>query len=317
MRIDIILATYNRAALLPRAIEAFLAARVPAGVSARLLIADNNSSDGTRETVAPYVERSAGRVAYLFEGKQGRHHALNAGIAASSADVVGFVDDDEVMDPGWIEVVTRELGLPGLDFIGGPYVPNWLAGCPAWVPDGFVGVTGIFEYGTTSFPYGTPECPTHLLGGNAAVRRSVLERVGPYSDRYPFAEDLEMYRRMLAAGFRGAYVPDLIIHHDIPARRLTKAYFRHWVYTAGRNDGKFARDGLQAEQGPRLFGVPRWKWRRAAEGLGARIARLGRRDDPVGFAGELHAIALAGYLRGRWLTLPERHRDRSGLGGAV
>lgn len=321
MRLDVVLPTYNRAALLPRAIEAFVAARVPEGVSARLLVADNNSSDATRATVAACAERSGGRVGYLFEAKQGRHHALNAAIAATQGEILGFVDDDEVMEAGWIEVVARELGGKGsaeggLDFIGGPYVPNWQAPCPAWLPDGFVGVTGAFEYGTTSFRYGTPECPTHLLGGNAAVRRVVFERVGPYSDRYPFAEDLEMYRRMLAAGFVGAYMPDMVIYHDIPARRLTKTYFRHWVYTAGRNDGKFARDGMEPVGGPRLLGVPRWKWRRAAEGLGMRIARLGRRDDPVGFAGELHAIALAGYLRGRWLTLPERHRDRSGRGPA-
>jgi hypothetical protein len=56
-------------------------------------------------------------------------------------------------------------------------------------------------------------------------------------------------------------------------------------------------------------------WRRAAAGAWLRLLRLGRADDPAAFAGELHAIDLAGYLRGRWLTLPERHRDRSGHGG--
>ncbi len=313
MRVDVILPTYNRARLLPRAIETFLAARVPEGVEARLVAVDNNSCDGTQATLAAYVERHPGRVASLFEPKQGRHHALNAAIRASGADVVGFVDDDEVMDAGWIEVVARELGKPGLDFVGGPYLPNWLAPRPAWLPPGFGGVIGAFDYGTMPFRYGGPDCPTHLLGGNAAVRRKVFERVGLYSDRYPYAEDLEMYRRIIRAGFVGAYIPGLIIHHDIPAWRLSKRYFRYWVYTAGRNDGKFARDAVDVADGPSLLGVPRWMWRRAAEGMALRLWRATQGDDPMAFAGELHAIELVGFLRGRWLAGQERRHDRSGL----
>lgn len=320
MRLDVILPTYNRAGLLPRAIGAFLAARVPQGVAARLLVVDNNCTDATRATVAGFVAQHPERVAYRFETQQGRHHALNAGIAGSDAEIIGFVDDDEVMAPDWIEVVTRELGQPrtangGLDFIGGPYLPNWLAPKPAWLPAGFAGVVGCFDYGTVSFPYGTPDCPTHLLGGNAAVRRYVFDAVGPYSARYAYAEDLEMYRRIVAAGFVGHYVPDLVIHHDVPAHRLTKRYFRHWVYVAGRNDGKFARAGIGASDAPSLLGAPRWMWRRAAAGALLRLARLARPDDAPAFAGELHAIDLAGYLRGRWLLLAEHPRDRSGHGG--
>jgi glycosyltransferase involved in cell wall biosynthesis len=301
VQLDVILPTYNRAHLLPRAIAAFLAARVPAGVEARLLVVDNNSSDPTRDVVAAEVARQAGRVGYLFEGRQGRHHALNAGIAASEAAIIGFVDDDETMDAAWIEVVARELGGSGLDFIGGPYLPNWLAPAPAWLPAGFPGPVGIFDYGQKRFDYGTVSCPTHLLGGNAAVRRAVFQRVGPYSDRYPYAEDLEMYRRIVATGFKGTYVPELVIRHDIPARRLTKGYFRHWVHDAARNDGRFVRDGVVPPEGATLLGAPRWLWRRAAEGLALRLWRAGWPDDPAAFAGELHAVDLVGFLRGRWL----------------
>lgn len=314
MRLDIILPTYNRAPLLLRGIEAFLAARVPDGVEARLVVVDNKSSDATRATVAGFVERNPGRVAYLFEGRQGRHHALNAGIAGSGADVIGFFDDDEVIAPDWIEVVARELGRPGLDFIGGPYLPNWLAPRPPWYSDAYHGVVSVFDYGKQRLRYGSAQCPTYMLGGNAAVRRSVFATVGEYSARYTYAEDLDMYRRIIAAGFVGDYVPDLIIQHDIPAYRLTKRYFRHWVYTAARNDGKMERHGIATHHEPRLGGAPRWMWRRAAEGLLLRLLRIRRPDDPDAFSGELHAIELIGHLRGRWLNLPERHGDRSGLG---
>lgn len=315
MKLAVILATYNRCDLLPRCIEAFLAARVPEGVTANLLVVDNNSTDGTRAVVARYADAFSERVEYLFEPQAGKCHALNTGIEASSGDVIGFIDDDETIAPNWVEVVAREMVRPELDFVGGPYVPNWLAPRPSWYSESFRGAIGDCDNLRERARYGTDKAPLLVLGGNAVVRRYVFARVGQYSSRYPYAEDLDMYRRIMDAGFVGDYVPDLVIHHNVPVYRLTKRYFRHWAYTAARNDGKMERDGRRMHREPRICGIPRWMMQRAAEGLLLRLWRAGRPGDAAAFAGELEAISLAGYLRGRYIPIPERIQDRSG--GAV
>src|SRR5688572_31342968 len=101
MRLDVIVPTYNRQDLLPLALNSLFAAEVPAGVQVTVTVVDNNSTDGTREVIESFREKYGEKIQYVFEQQQGRSHALNAGIAATSGDLVGIIDDDEEIDPSW------------------------------------------------------------------------------------------------------------------------------------------------------------------------------------------------------------------------
>jgi glycosyltransferase involved in cell wall biosynthesis len=52
MEISVIIATYNRAAMLAGVLDRLQRQRVPAGTSWEVLVVDNNSTDGTAETAA-------------------------------------------------------------------------------------------------------------------------------------------------------------------------------------------------------------------------------------------------------------------------
>src|SRR3954469_8295858 len=96
MRLDVIIPTYNRCELLERTLASLLAAEVPTGLDARVTVVDNNSRDRTREVVEGWQERFGGRLGYVFGGgARGRPPAVNAGILATSGDLVGIIDDDE------------------------------------------------------------------------------------------------------------------------------------------------------------------------------------------------------------------------------
>src|SRR5688500_13805411 len=95
MRLDVIVPTYNRQDLLPLALNSLFAAEIPAGLDVTVTVVDNNSTDGTRQVIESLRERLGERIQYCFEVQQGRSHALNAGIAATSGDLVGIIDDDE------------------------------------------------------------------------------------------------------------------------------------------------------------------------------------------------------------------------------
>ena len=129
MDIDVVLATHNRAGLLGQAIGSFVrAAAASDGGTARLLVADNNSKDGTRRVVeAAQAAHPDARIEYLFEPRQGKAHALNLGVAQSQADVIGFFDDDEQLAPDWLRVLRRAFADPALEFAGGPVLPDWSA----------------------------------------------------------------------------------------------------------------------------------------------------------------------------------------------
>src|SRR5512144_1396384 len=80
MRLDVLIPTHNRAAMLPRALESLLAARRPATLDVGVTVVDNLSVDNTRAVVESFMPRFGGQLQYLYEEKPGRSHALNTGI---------------------------------------------------------------------------------------------------------------------------------------------------------------------------------------------------------------------------------------------
>ena len=136
MTLDVLIPTYNRAALLRRTLDSLLAADQPASMPFVVTVCDNRSTDDTAAVVAAYQERFGGRLRYVYEGTPGRSSALNAAIAASSGDLVAMIDDDEEVDRSWLCCIERAFRDPDTDFIGGTFVPRWTSAPPQWLPPG-------------------------------------------------------------------------------------------------------------------------------------------------------------------------------------
>lgn len=314
MQLNVIIATYNRCDLLPRALASLLAAEVPPGLDARVTVADNNSKDRTREIVEEWIPKFGGRLQYLFEGQQGKSYALNTAIASTSGDLVGMIDDDEEIDREWFMRTAKAFEDEAVDFIGGPYVPRWGADPPAWLPERYRGVIGWVDAGNKVLPY-DENYPGVLMGGNAVFRRGLFAQVGLYAtnlgrtDKHLLScEDEDMYQRLLAAGARGCYLPDLVIHHYVPPERLTKSYYRRWCFWRGVSHG--VMDRKRRSPVIYLLGVPRWFYGQAARGLlRVAAAKVGRgRNASQNFSGELDAWNLAGFFYGKHFYRPEGGR---------
>jgi glycosyltransferase involved in cell wall biosynthesis len=307
MTLDVILPTFNREALLARALESLRTARAPADLDVRILVVDNASTDGTRALVQREAARSGHRLQYLFVPTPGKPHALNSGIAATDGDLVGLIDDDEEIDSAWFESIQRAFAESDLDFIGGKCLPLWSAPRPAWLGGAYLGVVGWVDPG--SEPRTMDDTyPGILMGGNAVIRRRVLERAGSYSTalnrtgaRLLGCEDEDMYHRLLALGARGRYQPDLVIYHHVPSTRLTKKYFRRWCFWRGVSLGVMDR-GRRAPV-PYLAGVPRYRVGSALRGAWRALRHVGfsrRVSNAVqGFEGELACWDLAGFFWGK------------------
>jgi GT2 family glycosyltransferase len=308
MQLDIILPTFNRQELLKRTLTSILAADVPSGLDVRVTVVDNNSNDQTKQTVAEHQASFAGRLSYIFEGRPGKSFALNSGIAATTGDLIGMIDDDEEIDKSWLITAHAAFIENDIDFIGGPYVPRWGAEQPAWLPINYLAVIGWVDSGEEVRAYGA-DFPGILMGGNVVIKRSTLVTVGPYSTSLGptgklllRGEDDEMYHRLLAAGAKGRYLPDLIIHHYVPAERLTKKYFRRWCLWRGVGMGMLDRSHKQSVA--YLLGVPRWLYGRAARGLIGQVKALVRKHQDRAFSDELAVWDLAGFFYGRHFYRP-------------
>jgi glycosyltransferase involved in cell wall biosynthesis len=301
MRLDLLIPTYNRMHLLPGCLQSVLDARLPDGMKVTIVVIDNNSKDGTRDVIKSFSRDSTLHVEYVYAGRQGRAAALNAGIAATGSEFVGMIDDDEFLDKGWFEVVVREFSRDAeLEYIGGPYHPKWMSEKPEWLPPSYPGVIGIVR--REEERYFDREFCGMLMGGNVAIRRSTLAKVMPYPEKYGKignkargGEDEVIYHRLLDLGAKGKVVPDLVIYHLIPQERLTKSYYRHWVWGRGMALGAQLRE--RSGTIPNLLGIPRYKFGAAARGLKAVLARKSQSER---FTGELDVLDWLGTLWGRF-----------------
>jgi glycosyltransferase involved in cell wall biosynthesis len=311
LRLDVVIPTYNRAWLLRRTLDSLLTAERPTGLSVTVLVVDNRSTDDTRAVVEQYVPRFSGALRYVYESTPGRSSALNAGIAAGNGELVGMIDDDEEVDRGWLNTVADAFTDPNVDFIGGPYVPRWGAEKPAWLRSSYRAAVGWVDSGPVVQQFG-PGFDAMLMGGNAVIRRRILERVGPYATDLGRAsekqllscEDRDMFNRLLANGARGFYRPDLVILHYVPPERLTKRYFRRWSFWHGVSLGML--DRRQPAPVPYLAGVPRYLIGAAVRGtVSALRGMFQSRAEGSIFARELAWRELAGFAYGKHFYRPK------------
>src|SRR5215213_1612725 len=300
MQLDVVIPTYNRSTLLKKALGSLLSARIPPELTVKIIAVDNNSTDDTKAVIEDFGRRSNGRVSYVFEKKQGRSPALNAGIAAATGDLIGFIDDDEEIDEAWYETILSAFKNNRVDFIGGPYVPRFESEVPEWLPKSHTAVVGIVDGGDKPVPF-DKSYPGILMGGNAVFTRETLERVGSYSTslgrsgtRLLSCEDEDMYQRLMAAGAKGLYLPQLIVYHFIPRERLTKRYHRSWCFWQSVSSAVL--DRIRPQQIPYVMGVPRYFYGRALRGMFSLVSVW---EPESRFSNELSLWELAGFFYGK------------------
>ncbi len=105
-QVAVIIPTYNRAALLPAALDSVVAQTTPARIEA--VVIDDGSTDNTAQAIEPYLKQHgdpAGKVAirYIQLDKQGVVTARNTGIAQTTAPYVAFLDSDDYWVPRKLE----------------------------------------------------------------------------------------------------------------------------------------------------------------------------------------------------------------------
>lgn len=305
-RFDVIIPTYNRPDLLKRCLESLRCALVPDGIEMRFIVVDNNSHPPQATRNAEVVHAlSDARFSLVMERQQGLSHARNAGIAASDAQWVGFVDDDEQVAPSWIEVASRFLSRDEVDFIGGPYLPNWEHEPPSWLParvGQYIAVVGWIDLADQVREFNRElDDSVIAMGGNMVVKRAWLTAVGSFAtdlgrsgSRLLSGEDQDMHARLIGAGARGWYVPELIIYHFVPAARMTRRYHRRWAFWHS-----YSLQHLQYGQPrtvPFLLGVPRYLVGNALRALPSLIGAtlLRRKHSPWQFKTELDFIGVLG-----------------------
>ncbi len=307
----VLICTYNRPRYLGETLDSLSAMRIRPDLRWDVLVVDNNSTDDTRRVVESRQQTVPVRLRYLFEGRQGKSHALNTGMTVSPARFIVFTDDDVKVPSTWLdEAVAPMLRHADIDYTGGPVRPIWGGPRPAWLDEkgNLGGTIAVKDHGDAAFIFEAQRKTP--LGVNMAVRRSLVERIGGFrpdlgrnGKSLLGQEQAEFFYRSRQSGARGMYVPTMILDHLVPAERLTRNYFRRWWYWKGVSHARLHRIhgetelGLRLETVPRIAGIPRFVFGTALHNAAGWV-RDSLARDPARRAQHVMMLAYsAGYCR--------------------
>jgi glycosyltransferase involved in cell wall biosynthesis len=177
MKVSVILCTYNRAALLPRAILSVLRQTY---TDWELIIIDDGSTDSTRSVVRNLIQKEK-RIRYFYQKNKGLAGARNAGMRKATGDILTFLDSDDAYHPEHLSKRVRYLTLhTEIDFLHG--------GMTLVGPKKKHYVVDLTD----------PTKKIHLrrchVGGTFFFRKKIRSRVRTFS-AIPFGEDFDFYRR--------------------------------------------------------------------------------------------------------------------------
>ena len=209
-----------------------------------LLVVANACSDDTHSFLVRLAREGLSNglpMRWLAEPRPGKSFALNRAIEETRSETLCFVDDDQLVQEGFIEALSKAVAdYPDHEIICGKMRPAWDGSEPAWVHE--TGPYQIpirpfpeFDLGDTSKDVGPGDkLPS---GGNIAARRSVFSRAGVFSTQIGPAghnlkggEDLEFIRRCIARGARIRYVPTIRQLHSIEQSRMALGYMLRKSY---------------------------------------------------------------------------------------
>ena len=157
----------------------------------------------------------------------------NIGIARASNEILVFVDDDVVVDRGWLGNLLRHYADRSVGGVGGRVkVPGVGGGSSAFktgvIEDGFV-IGNWNPLTTQAFEV------QHLLGCNMSFRKTLIKKLGGFDNffrSYNFREETDLCLRISRLGYRIIFDPNANLVHKAMGR---KSQGQRWMYYYIRN----------------------------------------------------------------------------------
>ncbi|MGV8855798.1 MAG: glycosyltransferase [Devosia sp.] len=180
----------------------------------RVIIADNDLQPSARALVDTMRSQMPFDVTYVHAPAANICIARNACLDQADADFVAFVDDDEVVAPGWMAALLAKAAASQAAAVLGPVRAIYGSDAPHWM------VEGDFH---STFPV--------LVGGTirTGYTCNVLIRwCAPYKAlRFDLSlgqsggEDTAYFYQLSALGGMIAYAPEALVEEPVPADRAS------------------------------------------------------------------------------------------------
>jgi glycosyltransferase involved in cell wall biosynthesis len=251
-KVSAVICSYNRARFIISAVESIFSQQYDKGLY-EVIVVDNNSKDETLSLLDEYKASHPGyHFRYFTEMKQGVANARTRCAKEALGEIVAFLDDDSIAQPGWLSSIAAFFDAhPEAWSVGGKITPKFLTAVPGWYSRYFFGLVGNFNLGPSVKRLTGVRYP---CGANMAFRKKVFAEIGYFNadlgrsgNSLLATEEKDIYLRILAHGRQVYYLPDVAILHHVEANKFDKQYVRRHSMGIGGGERLMLKGKLPAQ----------------------------------------------------------------------
>lgn len=208
--VSVILPTYNRAELLPRAINSVLAQTYPCW---ELIVWDDGSTDNTEPIVRSYNDK---RIRYFSEKNHGVAYARNRAIEVSQGGYLAFLDSDDEWFENKLAAQVEALNThPQIDMLFSDFMDIIESTQEKYrIFEQYSNVLKLLDVeqvndGLFVIRAGMPErlaVENFIATDTVMIRRKLFDDVGGFAEELKILEDFELWWRMGLSGVCFAYL---------------------------------------------------------------------------------------------------------------
>lgn len=209
MEISVVIPTYNRYALLQRALESIY---IQSSLPKEVIVVDDGSDDAT-----PNIQNEFPQIHYIYQENAGVSAARNKGIASSNCEWIAFLDSDDLWER---EKLAKHKAFHALH-------PKTLMSYTdeLWIRDGkMVKVPKKYQKPEEGlFERSLSHCI--IAPSSVCIHRSVFEQVGLFDEGLEVCEDYDLWLR-IASEYEIGLINEKLIHKY--AGHSEQLSFKYW-----------------------------------------------------------------------------------------
>ena len=256
-KISLIICTRNRADTIPETLDCALRQDLAKDLY-EIVVMDQSTDDETQK-----LAETCPDLRYIRLTSRGLTVSRNEGISYSRGSIIVYADDDLLFEHDYLSSILEFFNSEMKpDMVGGKIIPKYMAEKPEWIDGPLLGALAYSDYGDEAFVYSLSH-PKHIpYGGNMAIRRECLEKMGGFASLSQIVgsnitvenEDVLFANKLHQFGYRAGYCPKMKVFHKIQAGYLTYEYYKNRYHSQGKADafayyllGKYSRKNVPSK----------------------------------------------------------------------
>ncbi|MGO1886265.1 MAG: mycofactocin biosynthesis glycosyltransferase MftF, partial [Citricoccus sp.] len=225
-QVEVVVPVYGSAAPLDRLLTGINCSG-PATDSLSVTVVDDGSATPDANEIARVCADHGARLVVLPENR-GPGGARNAGLAATTAELVAFLDADTLPTRNWLDTLVPHFDDPGVA-AAAPRVRGTVTGPgPGSMLERFEACRGGLDLGAHARRVAPGGQIGYVPTAALVVRRAALPDP-PFEPGLRVGEDVDLVWRLIDGGWHVRYLPDAEVHHEVRSGVLAWAR-RHATY---------------------------------------------------------------------------------------